>query len=86
MDQAMQQAKSDAEIINKRVSETIGLQMGGLIGQSQTPMRAPLKERVAMRAAEARSRAHKADRLKELQHLLDKNPDVTRILELMDEM
>ncbi len=48
------------------------------------PARVPLQERVEMQLNRANRDARKVERLHELQHLLQKNPDVARILDLMD--
>lgn len=48
--------------------------------------RPSLLERVAGQAQSARYSANKAERLEELTYLLQKHPDVARILDLIDEV
>ena len=50
------------------------------------PCRASLRERVAMDLIRAERESNKALRLRELNDLLDKNPDVARILDLVEEV
>ncbi len=53
--------------------------------QATTEWRPSLAERVQMQAHEAHRQSAKAARMQELADLLNKNPDVARILELMGE-
>ena len=48
------------------------------------PCKAPLRDRIGSRARRAGNEARRAENLKELQYLLDKNPEVARILELLE--
>jgi hypothetical protein len=60
---------------------------GATIGTCQDmPMREGLLSRVKDRAARANRDRLRSERLQELAYLLDKNPEVARILELMEEM
>ncbi len=51
--------------------------------KSCDPARPLLRDRVAMQLRRAENEGAKASRLAELQYLLDKNPEVARILELV---
>lgn len=48
------------------------------------PMRSSMRDRLFRQLSEAEDRAHRAGQLRELIALLDKNPDVARILDLME--
>lgn len=48
------------------------------------PASPTLRDRVAQNLANAQREARRTDALYELQHLLEKNPDVARILELLE--
>jgi len=69
-------------------------QCGATIGASQMsakPLedpchRASLRERVLMDLAKARRESRKLERLSELEYLLDKNPDIARILDLIEDV
>lgn len=50
------------------------------------PCRASLRERVMMNLRRAERESNKALRLRELRDLLEKNPDVARILDLVEEV
>lgn len=50
------------------------------------PMRESLRDRIATRRYRAEKETRKAMALAELQHLLDKHPEVARIFELMEEV
>lgn len=64
----------------------------GAIGGAMTPKsldepcRASLRERVAMDLGRARRESRKLERLSELEFLLDKNPEVARILDLIEDV
>lgn len=57
----------------------------GLVGVGECK-RASLRERVAGQLRHAQQEAGKAGRLMELDMLLDKNPDIARILDLVEEV
>lgn len=59
-------------------------QVGGL-GSIHTPCRDSLQNRVEAKLNRANGEARKVELLHELQHLLQKNPEVARILDLLDE-
>jgi hypothetical protein len=48
------------------------------------PRRADLRERIHMQRCRAEGEVERAMALAELEHLLDNNPDVARILDLVD--
>lgn len=50
------------------------------------PVQVSLQDRLRDQAAQARRESRKADRLDELNHLLDKNPEVARILDLLEDV
>ena len=52
--------------------------------EEKMPCKAPLRDRISSRARRAGNEAIRAENLKELQYLLDKNPEVARILELLE--
>lgn len=61
---------------------------GGMLGMdldSNRPMRDGLRRRIEERIGRAEREQMKATRLYELRELLQKHPDVARILELMEE-
>jgi len=57
---------------------------GGMALAQDEPMRASLRERVAMDLQLAQRQARKWEHLKELSDLLDKHPDMARILDLVE--
>ena len=62
----------------------------GMLGAAKTyadePMRVSLRERVAMDLNRSVRESNKLQRLQELTFLLDKNPEVARILDLIEEV
>ena len=52
--------------------------------EAQMPCKSSLRDRIASRAHHAARESRRAENLKELQYLLDKNPEVARILELLE--
>ena len=56
------------------------------IGYMPSLSRLHLRDRVGKQAAEASRQSHKAERLQELAYLLDKNPEIARILDLMEDV
>ena len=52
--------------------------------EAQMPCKSSLRDRIASRARHAARESRHAENLKELQYLLDKNPEVARILELLE--
>lgn len=54
--------------------------------QDKTPCRDPLIERVRSRFHRSASEGRKADRMNRLLHLLEKNPEVAEILDLVEEV
>lgn len=68
----------------QRQTATIG---GGALGGGALQCGQPsLRERLSNRLYRAQEEARTADRLSELQYLLDKHPEVARILELLDQL
>lgn len=59
-------------------------QAADLCGSNERPARPGLRDRVGRQFREARDNAEKANRLDELCFLLDKNPEVARILDLIE--
>ena len=62
---------------------------GGMIGgyaakECEDPCRTPLREQVHYQLREASRQSRKAVQLEELAILLEKNPEVARILDLME--
>ena len=66
------------------LGNAVGMAQSGIIGKAlNEPCRAPLVEQVASQLIRAETEAREARRLRELAKLLEKNPDVARILDLM---
>jgi hypothetical protein len=65
-----------------------GATLGGQIATPMVdePSRASLRERVAMDLGRARRESRKLDRLSELEYLLGKNPEIARILDLIEDV
>lgn len=60
---------------------------GRILSQfDEGPCRPSLRERVDQQCCYARNESRRARRLDELARLLDKNPEVARILDLMEEL
>lgn len=79
------QATANAKYADQRSG--IGLDQGQVGGPMslQTPGRDSLRNRVEAKLNRANGEARKVELLHELQHLLQKNPEVARILDLLDE-
>lgn len=62
--------------------------LGGICGSNSMsePARPGLRERIGDQSRRAGNEARKAERLKELEYLLDKHPEVARILDLLDDV
>ena len=58
--------------------------LGGYAGIGQEPARPSLMERVHQQRKRAQREAIHAERLAELQMLLEKNPEIAHILDLLD--
>ena len=72
--------KAEAQMANAAMPQEY---VGGGMALDE-PCKAPLRDRIAYRARRAGNEARRAENLKELQYLLDKNPEVARILELLE--
>lgn len=94
-----EQEKLQAHIRHERMHQekTAGMANGATIGggvlggyalqsDMDQPCRVGLLERVIGQRREAQRSSRKADRLSELQELLMKNPEVARILDLIEEV
>lgn len=67
--------------------DTVGTMNGAPIGYAgESCTRASLRERVASQTHRARKESRRLDRLNELEYLLDKNPEIARILDLLEEV
>ena len=79
-----EKAKALAAELSKAQIQSVGAgyAVGGMA--LDEPCKAPLRDRIASRARRAGNEARRAENLKELQYLLDKNPEVARILELLE--
>lgn len=53
---------------------------------ADSPCRASLMERVSSQCHRSGQEARRLGRLQELQYLLDKNPEIARILDLLEEV
>lgn len=64
----------------------IGAASAGYSNQAELkmPCKSSLRDRIASRAHHAARESRRAENLQELQYLLDKNPEVARILELLE--
>lgn len=86
--------ETDPRIAKERLekmqaSQAYGAIIGGQIGTNglyDEPCRASLRERVDSQLHRARREKIKAERLEELQYLLEKYPDIARILDLIEEV
>jgi hypothetical protein len=58
----------------------------GLQATPDVPCRVGLRERAARQLGERQMHISKGARLEELMYLLDKNPDIARILDLVEEV
>jgi hypothetical protein len=74
----MLKQSAEKEYQNQRAAQ-------GVIGLSE-PCRASLIERVRSQADRASAEGRRSERLRELVFLLDKNPDIARILDLVEEV
>lgn len=81
-----EKARQDAAYQGAKVTDP-GLYQGqcGTANEATQPMQASLRERLREQAARARRESRKVDRLDELNYLLDKNPEVARILDLLED-
>jgi hypothetical protein len=62
-----------------------GMASQGTVGLcNDEPCRTPLRERVERQQWDAVSASRRAEQLKELANLLDRNPEVCRILDLIE--
>lgn len=53
---------------------------------AQEPARPSLRDRVEYDLTNARQASRRRDRMEELAHLLDKNPEIARILDLVEDL
>ena len=80
------------QLAKKLEAERFGQIGGAAIGgysalnqaEAQMSCKSSLRDRIASRARHAAHESRRAENLKELQYLLDKNPEVARILELLE--
>jgi hypothetical protein len=57
-----------------------------ILDVAQTPGRPRMRDRLDQRRADMERRSQQADKMRELVALLDKNPEVARILDLLEEL
>lgn len=62
----------------------VGVGTMGLANESPKIARPRLLERIANQRYRAENESRRADNLRELEYLLEKNPDIARILDLLD--
>lgn len=83
-----QKLKATCAKQTKRPYDNVDCGPGEIRGISNQAMDAPgfpnLRERILSRLGHAGREASKLESLRELQHLLDKNPETARILELVE--
>ncbi len=78
------QAQAQVDMLEKLKASG---QMAGMLGKSTgEPCRPSLRDRVASQLRRSNDEVARSMRLAELQHLLDKNPEVARILDLVEEV
>lgn len=82
--QKMNQAQAGPGAPIDRPYQTTGVL--GTAYDSPEPCRPSLRERVTSHLYRARKEADTRNRLEELQFLLDKNPDIARILDLIEDV
>lgn len=83
----MDLSKEEAISLKKAAAaEMAQLRVGSGLQGNLCAARAGLRDRVESQAGEAERQSRKADRLRELGYLLDKNPEIARILDLLDEV
>ncbi len=70
--------------MNQAKAQTTGAAIGGYAGLDSEPLRESLTGRFRNRLHRHQREGRKADQLGELLHLLEKNPEVARILDLVD--
>jgi hypothetical protein len=80
-EKAMEQKKNYAERANQTQA-----QMGLASDPYLEPARPNIMERVANDLRRAQRESRKADRLGELEYLLNKHPDIARILDLIEDV
>ncbi len=84
---ALNDAKRCCEEMPPRVAhDTLAQSSGILYGSALEPARPNIRERVAKQLEYSQTEARKVGRLRELSRLLEKNPDVARILDLVEEV
>ncbi len=69
-------------------AEAIQFKTQGLAGKTETaePCKTSMKERLESNLYQAKKQSRKREQLEELLYLLDKNPEVARILELVESL
>lgn len=65
-------------------AQTLGQCATGSIGSKNSQYQPNLQDRISEQLYMAQKNATKLENLKELKYLLDKNPEVTRILSLLE--
>jgi hypothetical protein len=89
--QAADNQRLAEKMLNDKITQAARQAQAGSIGMA-TGMAIPelsrpsLRERVADSAFRARRDARKADRMEELAMLLEKHPDIARILDLVEDL
>lgn len=81
--QAEKQLKQQAEM-NAQFAQSNGAAIGGYASPPQEPCRAGILDRVQNDLNRASREARKLEQLHELSLLLQKNPEVARILDLIE--
>jgi len=73
---------------NRVLEQAEKMQAQGMVGRNETsePAQESMRERFQYRLSRATREARSKERLEELLYLLDKNPEVARILELIESL
>lgn len=80
-----QEAKLKECAVDQCAQQSAPMGYGGTANDPE-PCRASLRERVSMDLSRSCREARKRDRLEELSYLLDKNPEIARILDLIEDV
>lgn len=75
---------AEAEVYAAKLREALSARNASMM--ATTCARPSLRERVSIQLSESTSAAARSGRLSELQRLLEANPDVARILDLIEEV
>ncbi len=82
---ALQQvAEREKAAYQAQMAQTSGASIGG--AYASEPKRSTLAERIGMDLHSARRQSARRERLEELSFLLDKNPEIARILDLLEDV